>query len=135
MARAIEEDDGLARVRAGGATTRYRRTGRGRPVLLLCDPADERFEALVERLARGRCVIAPQEPQDGLRVERLAGFLDGLGIASAAVIGVGRGAGPAAAFARLRPDRVEGLVLLEGPGGDPAARAEAVLSALERESD
>lgn len=126
----------LAEVRADGVTTRYRRAGSGSPVLVLCDANDTRFEALVELLGASRRVIAPldsTDDDDGARtlVERLASFLDGLGLGPLPVVGVGSSAGPAAALARLHPDRVDRLVLLGEPGADPAHHAEAARAALD----
>ena len=132
-------DDGaavMAEVRAGGVTTRYWRAGRGSPVLLLCDAADERFEPLLGRLAADYRVIAPVHGIDGpeasFGADRMAGFLDGLGIASAAVIGLGRAAGPASALARLHGERVGRLVLLGLDVGEPERHVDAALEALAR---
>ena len=139
VARNDTRNDTLAHVRADGTTTRYRRIGTGAPVLLLCEPDDERYAPVVARLAGRRSVIAPERAEGDvegwLRVERLTGFLDGLGLARVTVVGLGLAAGPAAALARLHPDRVEALVLLGEPNGDPAADAEAALKAVERRHD
>ena len=129
-------DTTVAEVRADGITTRYRRAGNGAPVLLLCPTYDPRFDALVARLAATHRVVAPLEAiaDDETRgiVARLTTFLDGTGLGPVAVIGVDAAAGPAAALARLHPDRITRLVLLGEPDGtepdDDAARAHAALS-------
>lgn len=140
--RAIPEDGSgdllavVCEVRANGETTSYRHAGSGAPVLLLCDATDSRFALLFGALARGGRVIAPAHPcsddEACLVVDRLAGFLDGLGLASAPVVGAGRAAGPAAAFARLCPDRVSRLVLLGEDVGEPEVAVVAVREALAR---
>ena len=132
-------DDPLAvvcEVRANGETTRYRRAGTGSAVLLLCCVGDSRFEPLFLELSRRHRVIAPlhpasdDEPGDGIAC--LAGFFDGLGLATVPVVGVDRCAGPAAAFASRHPERVERLVLLGEDVGAPQGSVTAVLRALDR---
>ena len=128
-------DTTVAEVRADGITTRYLRAGNGAPVLLLCATYDPRFDALVSRLAATHRVVAPLEAVAddetlGI-VARLCAFLDGIGLTRLPVVGVDCAAGPAAALARLHPDRITQLVLLGEPNGtepdDDAARAVAAL--------
>src|SRR5688500_14253525 len=112
-------DTTVAEVRADGITTRYLRAGNGAPVLLLCATFDPRFDALVNRLAAARRVVAPleavaEDETSGI-VARLVAFLDGAGLGALPVIGVDCAAGPAAALARLHPDRISQLVLLGEP--------------------
>jgi pimeloyl-ACP methyl ester carboxylesterase len=125
---------GMAEVRANGRTTRYRRGGTGSPILLLCDASDDRFGSLFGELAQRFRVIAPVGETDpgvaGAAVDRLADFLDGLGVGSIPVVGVGRAAGPAAAFSRLHPDRCDRLVLLGLDVGEPEHHVAACLEAL-----
>ena len=64
-------------------------------------------------------------------VDRLGDFLDGLGLDAVPVVGVGRGAGPAAALARRHPDRVAKVVLLGLDVGEPEHHVAACLEALE----
>lgn len=124
----------MAEVRADGRTTRYRCAGSGEPVVLLCDASDPRHGPLLDLLTRGRRVIAPvSDGSDEIAftdVDRLARFLDGLGLESVPVIGVGRCAGPAAALARTHPARVAKMVLLGERLGDPMRDAERALAAL-----
>lgn len=128
-------DTTVAEVRADGITTRYLRAGNGTPVLLLCPTYDARFDALVSRLAASHRVVAPLEAvaddeTEGI-VARLTAFLDGTGLAPVAVIGVDCAAGPAAALARLHPDRVSRLILLGEPNGtEPEADAMKAAAAL-----
>ena len=126
-----------AEVRADGVTTRYLRAGSGAPVLLLCDTCDARFDVLVDALATRHRVIAPLEATcvDETRavVSRLTAFLDGLGLGSMPVVGAGIAAGPAAALARLHPERIGRMVLLGEPEGDAAGHAAAALAALRRD--
>ena len=133
----IPQAEVLAEVRAAGVTTRYRRAGTGPALLLLCDASDPRFAPLLEALAPSHRVIAPVcGPDDDVAcslLDRLTSFLDGLGLATALVVGVGRSAGPAAALARLHADRVEALVLVGEPDGDPAAHVALVRGALARQ--
>lgn len=133
--QAHEDVAPVAEVRADGVTTRYRSAGSGSPVLVLCDASDARFAALVQVLGAGRRVIAPLDSTDDgdarTPVERLASFLDGLGLGPMPVVGAGSAAGPAAALARLYPDRIDRLVLLGEPDADPAGHAETARAALE----
>lgn len=81
--------DALAEVRVGDLTTRYRRSGSGRPVIVL-QPADDAhadWPQLAELLS-GHCrVIVPELPA-GLTdaATWLRDFLDALGIERAAVV-------------------------------------------------
>lgn len=130
-------DTTVAEVRADGTTTRYLRAGNGAPVLLLCPTFDPRFDALVNRLAATHRVVAPLEAvaegETSGVVARLIAFLDGSGLGLVPVVGVDAGAGPAAALARLHPDRISQLVLLGEPNGtdedEDALRAVAALRA------
>ena len=124
----------LAEVRAAGTITRYRRAGSGAPVLLLCDVADARFDALFDAIAGSHRVIAPVHGESAdeacTAVDCLAAFIEGLGLASVPVVAAGRSAGPAAALARLHPGRVDRLVLLGLDVGEPEQHVAAALRAL-----
>lgn len=122
-------------VHTAGARTRYVRSGRGAPAILLTEPAWT--EPLLRRLAEGFCVFAPELPvartaaTDPLgRVafcRWLCSFFDGLGVERAALVAGSGHAAAALAFALLEEDRVERLVLVDAP--DPVDAPDADLAA------
>jgi pimeloyl-ACP methyl ester carboxylesterase len=79
----------LAEVRVGDLTTRYRRRGSGRAVVLLCAPgcADGASPPLAELLSADCRVIIPEVPEGVTDTAAwLRDFLDALGIERAAVV-------------------------------------------------
>ena len=131
-----DDGDALAEVRAAGTTTRYMRAGNGRPVLLLCDCADDRFPLLFGALAGSYRVIAPVQHagEQGacMSVDCLAAFIEGLGLTSVPIVAAGPSSGPASALARLHRDRIDRLVLLGLDVGEAQHHVEAALEALAR---
>ena len=81
--------EAVAEVRVGDLTTRYRRSGSGRPVVVLQPPndADADWSRLAELLT-GHCrVIIPELPAGVTDAATwLRDFLDALGIERAAVV-------------------------------------------------
>ena len=116
----------------------YRIEGQGPTLILLsANPGDSRdFDAVAPQLARRFRVIrldwpgyggspAPQPPsQAGASyfLQRFEAFMDGLGIASAHLLGNSVGANVAVRYALSRPQRVLSLVLVS-PGGFTAHNA------------
>jgi len=111
------------------ATTRhgpveYAEAGRGPPVLMIHGTGGGFDQGLLfgrRLVAAGFRVIAPSrfgylgtpfpaDPSPGAQADALAGLLDALGIARAAVVGGSAGAIPAIALALRHPDRVAALV-------------------------
>ncbi len=106
----------------------YRERGEGRPVLLLHQTASSSvmWERVMRALPDGLRLIAMDTPgfgesdgpgalpKDGLGyyADRVAGFLDALGVDRAAIIGHHTGAMIGAELAAAHPDRVERLVLI-----------------------
>jgi pimeloyl-ACP methyl ester carboxylesterase len=79
----------MAEVRVGNLTTRYRRTGSGRPVVVLQPPhdADADSSLLAELLSEHCRVIVPELPSGVTDAATwLRDFLDALGIERAAVV-------------------------------------------------
>ena len=79
----------LAEVRVGDLTTRYRRRGSGRAVVVLCAPgcAEDAGPPLAELLSAHCRVITPEVPEGVTDTAAwLRDFLDALGIERAAVV-------------------------------------------------
>jgi pimeloyl-ACP methyl ester carboxylesterase len=110
----------------------YRSEGSGPTLILLsANPGDSRdFDAVVPRLAQRFHLLrldwpgygsspVPRPPGSagaGLFLERFSAFMDGLGIASAHLLGNSVGANVAVRYALQQPRRVRSLVLVS-PGG------------------
>lgn len=122
-------------VHTAGATTRYVRSGRGAPAILLTEPAWT--GPLLRRLGEGFCVFAPEvpaartaatDPLGRLAFCRwLCSFFDGLGVERAALVAGSRHAAGTLAFALLEEDRVERIVMVDVP--DPVDAPDADLAA------
>jgi hypothetical protein len=81
--------DGWAEVRAHNQVVRYRRTGAGRPTLLLDSRRDGQglWPEVIDALAAGYRLIVPTPPERGTDVELwLAALIDGLGVPNLTVI-------------------------------------------------
>jgi hypothetical protein len=89
----LVSQEGWAEVRARNQTVRYRRTGAGRPALLLYALSDSEalWPEMLEALASGYRLIVPSPPEAGNDVESwLAALMDGLGLSSCIVIATDR---------------------------------------------
>src|SRR6476620_5146238 len=77
-----------AEVRAHDQIVRYRRSGSGRSVLLLCPDAtvSTLWPELVELLDRDFRVLVPVVPPEAELIRGLTGFLEGLGTSRVAVV-------------------------------------------------
>jgi hypothetical protein len=81
--------DGWAEVRASNQIVRYRRTGAGRPAVLLYSVHDNEalWPEVLEALASRYRLIVPTPPEAGADVESwLAALIDGLGLSSCIAI-------------------------------------------------
>src|SRR5688572_15098386 len=86
---AVHGSDSWAEVRAHDRVTRYRRSGSGRPVLVLHSPDDPNplWPELLEMLGNGYRVITPEPPAAGADLTAwLTGFLEGLGTSSVRIV-------------------------------------------------
>jgi pimeloyl-ACP methyl ester carboxylesterase len=121
-----------ATIVTGAGEIRYRRAGRGRPVLLLTSRASARASgALVLHYLAGRFrVIAPElrppPPDDGAHAtatvcDWIGRVADGLGLERPGIV-ADEGFGLAALrFALLDPERVDRLVVISGDRMPPVA--------------
>ena len=115
----VVEPESWAEVRSHEQVMRYRRSGAGPSVLLLRSPGATRtlWPELGDALAARFRVIAPDVPPAGIGTARwLADFLEGLGLASVAVVAADVFCIPALELALLGGDQVSRLVLV--PSGD-----------------
>ena len=115
----ITDAPGLAELscelRAKGQVVRYRRSGSGRPLLLLLaeDEANALWPELLEVLRPGSRLIVPDAPAAGTDVELwLSALLEGLGLSRVTVVASDRFC--LAAFERtlLEPDRVARVIMV-----------------------
>jgi hypothetical protein len=105
----------FAEVRAHDQVMRYRRTGAGRPLLVLCsalDP-DALWPELESSLTGAFRVLTPELPpsRDDVAVW-LGGFLEGVGLERAALLAADDCCLPALELTLLGSDHVERLVLV-----------------------
>jgi pimeloyl-ACP methyl ester carboxylesterase len=129
-------------VLANGLRLPYAETGSstGEPVVFVHAYVESwrYFEAVLEHLPASLHGLAPTQrghgdadaPEDGYRVEDFAadvvGFMDALGLGSAALVASSSGGLVAQVVATTRPERVSALVLISCPahlGDNPAVRA------------
>jgi hypothetical protein len=112
--------DGWAEVRARDQVVRYRRSGSGRPALLLYSPSDRQalWPEVIDALAAGYRLIVPTPPVTGTDVEAwLAALIDGLGVPNLSVIAT-EGFGLAPLHATLgRCDQIARIVLVSTGAG------------------
>jgi hypothetical protein len=122
-----------AEVRAHDQVVRYRRSGSGRSILLLCPDAavDAPWPGLTMALARDFRVLTPAVPLDSQLMRGLTGFLEGLGTSRIAIVATGELCVAALELALLDRDRVARAVLVPGEG----AGLEALRAALATRSD
>jgi hypothetical protein len=116
--------DGWAEVRARDQVVRYRRSGTGRPTLLLYSRSDEGlWPELIDALAAGYRLIVPTPPTPGTDLESwLAALIDGLGVPNLSVIATeGFGLAPLDAILG-RCDQIARIVLVANTN-TPAADA------------
>ena len=110
--------DSWAEVRAHDHVMRYRRSGAGRAVLLLCsaDVPDPLWPGLTNALAGHLRLIVPELPANGGDVAAwLAEFLEGLGTSGVAIVAADQFCIPALELALLDAGQVARVVLV--PGG------------------
>lgn len=120
-------DPAWAYVRARDQVMRYRRAGRGRPVVLLAPAGDASWRPLAEALgARFRLVVPEAPPAGEALAAWLLDFLEGLGGAPALVVAAGARASRALERALGDAEAVAGVVLAPDP-----ARADEVLAQCE----
>jgi len=131
------------RIRLGDLSVSVTDTGGGPPVVMLHGFAcgkrmwmhqiralSERFRVVAYDQRGHGLTDAPAAATDysaGHLARDLAGVLDALGIARAAIVGFSLGGGPALALAASRPERVSRLVLADvGAGADEPIKIEAM---------
>ena len=118
--------DAWAEVRAHDRVTRYRRSGAGRPVLVLHSPDDPNplWPELLETLGAGYRVIMPEPPSAGADVTAwLAGFLEGLGTTSVRIVAADGFCMAALELALLEAVGITRMVLVaNGPAAPEAPR-------------
>lgn len=110
-----------AEVRARDHVMRYRRSGAGPAVLLLCsaDGPEPLWPELLQLLATRSRLIVPEVPAAGADVASwLTDFLEGLGTARVAVVAAAPFCLPALELALLDRDQVARLVLVPGGGAE-----------------
>jgi hypothetical protein len=117
-AAAARSPDTWAEVRAHDHVMRYRRSGTGRAVLVLCsaDGAEELWPELADALAARFRLIVPDLPPGVDVAGWLGEFLEGLGSAGVAVVAADPFCVPALELALLDADQVARIVLV--PGGE-----------------
>ena len=115
---------GRAEIRARGLVIPYRRSGGGRPLLLLDGSAERHAGStdLVESLGAAFRVIVPSVPSDEADLDTwLAAIIDGLGLSGLILVAEGEFRVPALQRALVDPDHVSAIVLLcPGHGSDLA---------------
>ena len=124
-------------VETGGARVNFVIAGEGPPVLLIHGTggdAKSTWSTLAPTLAERRTVVMPDLPGSGATVddgrplelgavaEQVAAVAEAAGLESYSMVGFSLGAAVAAKVAADRPDRVDSLVLVNGPGAGADAR-------------
>lgn len=100
-------------VQAGCVETRYRRAGRGRPILLLIDASPAERDRLFRVLAEEALVVEPVAPPPPAEWPQwLAGVVDGLGLDRPDLVVAGGWVMAAEAFLRGNPDRAGRVVAI-----------------------
>lgn len=115
-----------AEVRAGEHVVRYRRTGEGRPLLLLSPPrgATPLWPGLRGALERRFRVVEPDLPADGELLVPLTAFVEGLGLTGMVLIAAGDHCPAAVDLALSDPERLVAVLLGPEPrGGGPSLDA------------
>ncbi len=123
-----------AEVRAHDQVVRYRRSGSGRSVLLLCPDAvtGTLWAELVEALDRDFRVLVPLLPPDAQLIRGLTGFLEGMGTSRVAIVATDALCFAALELALLDRERVARAVLVPAEEGGLAG-LEAVLGRTGRD--
>lgn len=107
-------------VRAAGRSVRYRRTGTGRPVLLIAPPggAGDPWAGLAEALAAGHRVLVPELPSDcHALAPDLSLLLEGIGARDLSIVVVGMSAAAALEVVLRDADRIARLVVIADSDG------------------
>ncbi len=108
-----------AEVRAHDRVMRYRRSGTGRPVLILHSPDDPQqlWPELLEALGAGYRLIVPEPPSADEDVATwIAGFLEGLGTTGVRIVAAAQFSIPALELALLEAVGITRMVLVaNGP--------------------
>ena len=106
-----------AEVRAHDTVMRYRRSGAGRPVLLLASADNPLWPELHEAIGAGYRLIVPEPPAPGADVTAwLGGFLEGLGTTSVRILASDRFCTPVLELALLDTEGIRRVVIVaDGP--------------------
>lgn len=115
--------ESLGEIRARGQVVRYRRSGTGRPLLLLHSPKDlpPLWPEVLELLHSGFRLVVPDPPSRGMEAEAwLSALLDGLGLSGVTVVASDQFCIAALERALLEPDRVARVVMVVRGRGSEA---------------
>src|SRR5512138_2016560 len=115
--------DSLGECRARGQIVRYRRSGAGRPLLLLHSPEDSPalWPEVLEILRSGFRLVVPDPPPRGTEAEAwLCALLDGLGLSGVTVVASDEFCIAALERALLEPDRIARVVMVVRGRGSEA---------------
>lgn len=115
--------ESLGEIRARGQVVRYRRSGAGRPLLLLHSPQDSPplWPEVLDVLHSGFRLVIPDPPPRGTEAETwLSALLDGLGLSEVTVVASDEFCIAALERALLEPDRVARVVMVVRGRGSEA---------------
>lgn len=121
--------DSHGECRARGHVVRYRRSGAGRPLLLLHSPerSPPLWPEVLEVLRSGFRLVVPDPPPRGTEAEAwLSALLDGLGLSGVTVVAFDEFCIAALERALLEPDRVARVVMVVRGRGSEAVVAGSI---------
>ena len=127
LSRAVHIPESWAEVRAHDQVVRYRRSGTGRPVIILHSPGeddDPLWPGLLRTLSHGYRLVVPELPPAGADITAwLAAFLEGLGTSSVRIVAADRFCMPGLELALLETVGITRMVLVsDGPAAPDAPR-------------